>query len=125
VSDWAELSVIGVDGQEVGVDRRNIRASCFGKHHFECLESFTVPFKGVQLLLLSSDGRSLRASLVENLTFPLFFIRALRCDVLLPGAAVASITTLSSVAGGERTIAGKQEALSCRMIFPEAYRSSS
>jgi len=62
---------------------------------------------------------------VATLTFPLFSIRALRCDVLLPGAAVASITTLSSVAGGERTSAGKQDALSCRMIFPEVYKSSS
>jgi hypothetical protein len=112
VSDWAELSVIGVDGQEVGVDRKNVRASCFGKHHFESLEPFAVPFKGVKLSLSSSDGRSFHEFSVKNLTFPLFFMRALRCDVLLPGAAVASITTLSSVGGGERTSAGKQEALS-------------
>ena len=54
-----------------------------------------------------------------NITLPLSSIKALKCDVLLPGAAVASITTLSSVAGGDSTIAGKQEALSCRMILPD------
>ncbi len=53
-------------------------------------------------------------------TFPLLFMRALRCEVLFPGAAVASITTLVSVAGGIKTTAGKQDALSCKMIFPDA-----
>lgn len=52
-------------------------------------------------------------------TFPLLFMRALRCEVLFPGAAVASITTLVFVAGGDRTTAGKQDALSCKMIFPD------
>jgi len=54
----------------------------------------------------------------------LFPIRALRCEVLFPGAAVASMTTVPSLAGGERISAGKQEALSCRMIFPERYNGS-
>ena len=46
---------------------------------------------------------------------------ALRCDVLFPGAAVASIMTLPGQAGGESTIAGKHDALSCRMRRPSEY----
>jgi hypothetical protein len=60
----------------------------------------------------------------RNSTFPLLSMRALKCDVLFPGAEVASITTLSSEAGGARTKAGKHDALSCSMIFPEMYRGS-
>ena len=52
-------------------------------------------------------------------TFPLLFMRALRWEVLFPGAAVASITTLVSVTGGDKTTAGKQEALSCKMTLPD------
>jgi hypothetical protein len=44
------------------------------------------------------------------------------CDVLLPGAAVASITTASL--GGLNTTAGKQEALSCKTNFPVMYIAS-
>ena len=58
-------------------------------------------------------------------TFPLFCISALKCEVLFPGAAVASITTLLSVAGGASATAGKQDALSCRMILPDMYIASS
>jgi hypothetical protein len=43
---------------------------------------------------------------------------ALKCDVLFPGAAVASITVHVLVAGGARITAGKHEALSCRMTLP-------
>lgn len=50
---------------------------------------------------------------------------ALKWDVLLPGAAVASITTLSSAEGGASTTAGKHEALSCKIIFPDLYDGSS
>jgi hypothetical protein len=49
MSDWVELSTTWFGGQEVGVDRRNIGASCFGKHHFESLESLAVPLEGIQL----------------------------------------------------------------------------
>ena len=46
---------------------------------------------------------------------------ALRCDVLFPGAAVASMITHPGKAGGESTIAGKHDALSCRMRRPSEY----
>ena len=46
---------------------------------------------------------------------------ALRCDVLFPGAAVASMMTQSGEAGGESTIAGKHDALSCKMRRPSEY----
>lgn len=47
------------------------------------------------------------------------------CEVLFPGAAVASMTTLSSLGGGASTTAGKHEALSCSMILPDMYDGSS
>jgi hypothetical protein len=46
---------------------------------------------------------------------------ALRCDVLFPGAAVASMMTHPGEVGGESTIAGKHDALSCRMRRPSEY----
>jgi hypothetical protein len=49
---------------------------------------------------------------------------ALRCVVLFPGAAVASMTTASLRAGGASTTAGKHEALSCRVSFPAVYAAS-
>lgn len=51
-------------------------------------------------------------------------MRALRWEVLFPGAAVASMATHLSCAGGDNTKAGKQEALSWRMIFPEIWAGS-
>lgn len=58
-------------------------------------------------------------------TLPLFCISAARWEVLLPGAAVASIVTVDFSAGGARMNAGKHEALSCSIILPSRYRGSS
>lgn len=113
-----ELRIRRVHHQKVSVDRCHIGTSSFRKHHFEGGEALSVSFEGVQLNEDKSENSS-EFYFIFGVTLPLFSIRALKCDVLLPGAAVASITTLSSVAGGESTIAGKQEALSCRMILPE------
>ena len=44
---------------------------------------------------------------------------------MFPGAAVASITALSSLVGGDKIYAGKHDALSCRMILPDRYKGSS
>lgn len=66
----------------------------------------------------STPARFVRHMLISARTFPLFCMIAQRCDVLFPGAAVASITTASSRAGGARTCAGKHDALSWRMILP-------
>ena len=46
---------------------------------------------------------------------------ALRWEVLFPGAAVASMITLSGCAGGASTTAGKHDALSWRMRRPSEY----
>lgn len=54
-----------------------------------------------------------------NPTFPRPPISALKCEVLFPGAAVASMTTQPSLGGGERTMAGMHEALSCNIILPD------
>lgn len=70
-------------------------------------------------------GISLSAERETVRTLPILRISALRCVVLLPGAAVASITTTSLWAGGARTTAGKHEALSWRMSLPDLYAGSS
>ena len=122
MSNRTELRIRRVHQQKVSVDWCYIGTSSFRKHHFEGGEAFSISFEGVQL---DEDKRIQQfCNFFFGITLPLFFIRALKCDVLLPGAAVASITTLSSVAGGESTIAGKQEALSWRMILPERYSGS-
>lgn len=58
-------------------------------------------------------------------TVPVLHISVLRCDVLLPGAEVASITAPLGETGGSRTTAGKHDALSCKITFPFLYASSS
>lgn len=75
----------------------------------------------VPLVRLRRDSCRAEAAL----TLPLLPMSALRCEVLFPGAAVASITWLAPSAGGARMCAGKHEALSCRMILPSLYNSSS
>lgn len=87
-------------------------------------------FTGSTFLHLALDNIVCRVenrlrSLSKAKSLPILFIRALKCEVLLPGAEVASITTLSTDAGGLRTRAGKHEALSWRMTFPVLYASSS
>ena len=62
---------------------------------------------------------------LPELTVPLPFMIAMSWDVLLPGAAVASITDALSLIGGESTVAGKQDALSCRINLPAMYDASS
>jgi hypothetical protein len=74
--------------------------------------------------IISSVPKRLRSRSKAS-SLPRFFMRALRCDVLFPGAAVASMTTVSSDAGGFRTTAGMQDALSWRMSHPFVYIFSS
>jgi hypothetical protein len=123
VADRCILQIEGIYGEEICVDRCNICAACFVQHHPKGGVPFPISFKGKEL----RPGFRVQNKCYDKevCTFPLFFIRALRCEVLLPGAAVASMTTASSKAGGDKMSAGKQEALSCRMIFPEMYRGSS
>ena len=73
----------------------------------------------------SGQTSSTRTLSRQKHALPLFRMIAQRCDVLFPGAAVASITTASSRAGGARMYAGKQDALSCKINFPDEYRGSS
>lgn len=111
--DFLILRIFRIHRQKIGIDTCNIFASSFLQHFFEYFESIPVPLKSVKLrrLVILTRHRT------SKLTFPLFCIRALRCEVLFPGAAVASITSPPSPAGASTT-AGMHEALSCRMSFP-------
>lgn len=74
-----------------------------------------VPMKGQGQTYIS---RRCLISPHEYHTLPLPFMMALKCVVLLPGAAVASNATILSSASGASTSAGKHDALSCNMSLP-------
>lgn len=119
--------VLGVGrqgGEEVDVDCFDVAAVRFVQHPLESPEALAVSFECEELENTAQiNSRSLCASylimLIYVRTFPLFCMIAQRWDVLFPGAAVASITTASSRAGGARTCAGKHDALSWRIILPD------
>lgn len=122
------LGVVGRTGEKVCIDRFYILTSCPGQHGLQGGVTFPVALKCKEL---SSRTRPISSSITQQATMilateevgcqrtlPLFCINAARCDVLFPGAAVASMVTVPSSAGGESTNAGKHEALSCSTIFP-------
>lgn len=120
----AVLLVIKIRGKEVYVKGLNVAASCSSEHG---LESAIAPAVTLERKDLHRDGKRKTKSptAVRNKpgarTLPLSPISALRCEVLFPGAAVASMITLLGCAGGASTTAGKQDALSWRMRRPSEY----
>lgn len=110
--------VLRVNCQEVCIRRLNITTVSAFYHLLEGHKALLVPLKRVELII--DQPNAVSSHYGGTLTFPRPFMRALRSVVLLPGAAVASMTCVSSRAGGERITAGKHDALSCRMILPEA-----
>lgn len=125
--DIPVLGVVWQGGEEVEVDRFDVAAMRLVQHCLKSPEALAVSFECEELASTMKLAfiRSMRQRWRPVRTFPLFCIIAQRWDVLFPGAAVASITTASSRAGGARTCAGKQDALSWRMILPDRYSGSS
>ncbi len=79
----------------------NIRAGRLLECPTKCFESRRVAFESKYLSQMSWQHFNTE----WRTTFPELFIKALKCEVLFPGALVASITCASS--GGMRTTAGK------------------
>ena len=104
------------DGKEVRVHGFNIVTMPLCEHIFQRHETLFVSFECKQLQGIQSRSGSLHwhqgKQVNDKRTLPLLRMIAHRCDVLFPGAAVASMTSARSLEGGERMCAGKQEALS-------------
>jgi hypothetical protein len=110
------LFVLWVNREEVKIHGEGVEAFRGFQHLLQSTESLLIPFEGIELEAVS--GNTLDVAVDYYRTLPLPFINALRCEVLLPGAAVASITTAPSKGGGDKMKAGKHEALSWRMTRP-------
>lgn len=115
--------IIGIDRKKIGIYRLDVFCGRSGEHHFEGLEALSIFLECKYLSLVLHKSAISRSS--EEKYWDAGEAYYLRCEVLFPGAAVASITCISAPVGGESTNAGKHEALSWSMTFPVENSSSS